>query len=216
MTTAGSIVGSLDSFAPDLFYPTASISVTSNMQEIVSGPPVGKFTATQLRRIEYGPDSIEKLWEIIEDMMAAQGGNSKTHPKALVMTGTSLSKTPVVPRIEKLLQDHDAYTTTFTGMKQHAPISNIEEALELLRSNQANLIVGIGGGSVIDAAKLVSYFHDERHGSFIPHVSGDPCPTGCTRPGQKAWTLGQAFLAVCTESECTPDSMYTARKACQV
>lgn len=143
------------------------------MDVLVDGPPVGKFTTTHLRRIEYGPDSIEKLWEVIEDMLAEQQGH-KASPKALIMTGNSLSKTPVVPRIQKLLQERDAYTTTFTGMKQHAPISNIEEALEILRDNKATFIVAIGGGSVIDAAKLVSYFHNERHGSFIPHVSVDP------------------------------------------
>lgn len=143
------------------------------MDVLVDGPPAGKFTTTHLRRIEYGPDSIEKLWEVTEDMLAEQQGD-KAPPKALIMTGNSLSKTPVVPRIQKLLQDRDAYTTTFTGMKQHAPISNIEEALEILRDNKATFIVAVGGGSVIDAAKLVSYFHNERHGSFIPHVSVDP------------------------------------------
>lgn len=140
------------------------------MQEVVSGPPVGKFTTTHLRRIQYGPDSIDGLWEVLQDVMQEHDGG-KQAPKAMVMTGNSLSKTPIVPRIESLLKEHDAYTTTFTGMKQHAPIANIEEALELLRSNGANCIVGVGGGSVVDAAKLVSHFHNERHGSFIPHVS---------------------------------------------
>lgn len=144
------------------------------MQEVVSGPPQGKFTTTHLRRIQYGPDSIQGLWEVLEDVMAEYAGGSTgaaQHPKVLIMTANSLSKTPVVPLVEKLLKDRQAYTTTFTGMKQHAPIANIEEALETLKSNDANCIVGIGGGSVIDAAKLVSYFHNERHGSFIPHVS---------------------------------------------
>lgn len=140
------------------------------MQELVHGPPEGHFMTTHLRRIEYGPDSIERLWAVLEDVMAER--KSQEAPRALVMTGSSLSKTPVVPRIEQLLKDHDAYTTTFTGMKQHAPISNIEQALDLLKEHKANVIVGIGGGSVIDAAKLVSYFHHERHGSYIPHVSG--------------------------------------------
>jgi alcohol dehydrogenase class IV len=142
------------------------------MQEVVSGPPVGKFTTTHLRRIEYGPDSIDGLWDILKDVMQeyASKGQEGASPKVLIMTGNSLSKTPVVPHVEKLLKDRHAYAATFTGMKQHAPIANIEEALKVYRDNDANCIVGIGGGSVIDAAKLVSYFHNEQHGSFIPHV----------------------------------------------
>ena len=143
------------------------------MQEVVSGPPVGKFTTTHLRRIEYGPDSIDGLWDILKDVMQeyASKGQEGASPKVLIMTGNSLSKTPVVPHVEKLLKDRHAYASTFTGMKQHAPIANIEEALKVYGDNKANCIVGIGGGSVIDAAKLVSYFHNEQHGSFIPHVS---------------------------------------------
>ena len=33
------------------------------------------------------------------------------------------------------------------------------------------VLLGVGGGSPIDACKTLSYFHNERYGTFIPHVS---------------------------------------------
>jgi alcohol dehydrogenase class IV len=143
------------------------------MQEYISGPPVGKFTTTHLRRIGYGPDSIAGLWDVIQDIKADSRACplADDAPKALIMTGNSLSKTPVISQIQSLLQEHNAYAGLFHGMKQHAPISGIEDALKACKDNGCNIIVAVGGGSVIDAAKLVSHFHNERYGSFVPHVS---------------------------------------------
>lgn len=42
----------------------------------------------------------------------------------------------------------------------------------LHHSAGVTILVGVGGGSPIDACKTLSYFHHERHGSFLPHVSG--------------------------------------------
>lgn len=137
----------------------------------VIAPPERRFTTTYLRGIRYGPDSVESLWDVIQDADIRPGASQNLKPKALVITGKSLSKTPVVPRIEQLLKDKGGYAATFAGIGQHAPLKDTEEALRIFKEHDANIVVGVGGGSVIDACKLLSFFHHERRGTFIPHVS---------------------------------------------
>lgn len=103
--------------------------------------PVGSLTTTHLRSVKYGPDSIQGILEIMEDILPKD-----SKPKALILTGKSLAKTPVIPDLEKLLKSKDAYAGTFTKMRQHSPIDDIEEALNLMRENSATLLIGVGGG----------------------------------------------------------------------
>jgi alcohol dehydrogenase class IV len=73
--------------------------------------------------------------------------------RAFVITGRTLSEeTDLVRRIEGMLGERHA--GTFSGMGQHTPGSAVEEAAE--EAGGADLLVGVGGGSVIDGTKAVA------------------------------------------------------------
>ncbi|WP_332303203.1 iron-containing alcohol dehydrogenase [Rhizobium sp. GR12] len=60
---------------------------------------------------------------------------------------------------------------TFVDFPPHVPDSAVMRALEACEASDAKSIVAVGGGSVLDAAKAVSHFHQVRHGTYLPIVA---------------------------------------------
>lgn len=96
----------------------------------------GSLTTTHLRSVRYGAGTLEELVRVMEDVLAQDdddGGDDRTAIRAMVVTGKSLAKTPIVPRIEEMLEQRDAFAATFTSIRQHTPIDDLEAALEVIR-----------------------------------------------------------------------------------
>jgi maleylacetate reductase len=60
---------------------------------------------------------------------------------------------------------------TVTQLPAHAPEAAITTALEACLRQGAQSIVAHGGGSVLDAAKAVSFLHEQRTGRYLPIVA---------------------------------------------
>jgi len=91
--------------------------------------------------------------------------------KALIVTGKSLiQKTQVIKSIEDVLGE--AHVGTFSGIGQHAPISGIRDGLETFKNSGADVIVSVGGGSPIDASKVIIYMlQQEMGGPFVKQIA---------------------------------------------
>ncbi|KAF9792661.1 alcohol dehydrogenase IV [Thelephora terrestris] len=126
----------------------------------------GFYAYTQtLKGVYYGPGSVkDSLISILE------GFGTK---KVLIVTGRSLrERTDVISRIEALLKEREIYGATFSEIGQHSPIADIRKAIQVLKDVNADTIVSVGGGSPIDASKLILHFlKEERGGSVLPHVA---------------------------------------------
>ena len=95
-------------------------------------------------RVHFGPGSLHELKE-----------EARSHDRAFVVTGRSLhEKTDLVRRVEALLGEKHA--GTFSGMGQHTPGSSVELAAGEAEASGADLLVSVGGGSVIDGTKAVA------------------------------------------------------------
>jgi len=70
----------------------------------------------------------------------------------------------VLPHLQELVD-------VITDMPAHAPDSAIEAALGRCIVSGARAIVAYGGGSVLDAAKAVSYFHRRVHDGNLPIIA---------------------------------------------
>jgi alcohol dehydrogenase class IV len=57
---------------------------------------------------------------------------------------------------------------SFTNLPPHVPDVAVLEGLETCIRLGAKSIVALGGGSVLDAAKAVSYLHHQKTGRFLP------------------------------------------------
>ncbi len=75
--------------------------------------------------------------------------------RVFIITGRTLyEKTDLIRRVEAMLGDKHA--GTYTGMSQHTPGSAVEKAAEQAGDGDADLLLSIGGGSVIDGTKAVA------------------------------------------------------------
>ena len=104
----------------------------------------GTHTFLPTNRVHFGPGSLRKLEE-----------EARFHDRAFIVTGRSLDeKTDLVRRVEGLLGTRHA--GTHVGMGEHTPGSAVEQAAGEAEAAGADLLVSVGGGSVIDGTKAVS------------------------------------------------------------
>ena len=111
----------------------------------------------------YGPSSVET------HLLSCLPHESS---KAFIITGKSLAtKTSLISQVETLLgQSHHA--GTFSEIKQHAPVAQLDEATDLVSKDpKIDTIISIGGGSPIDSAKAISYRFHGKHGKFLYHIA---------------------------------------------
>lgn len=101
-----------------------------------------------LDRVYYGTDSTKELPLLLGDLKVR---------KALIITNHSVTATNFY---RKFLSTIPIAYSEFTEITQHSPMEEIEHATETLRNHQCDIIISIGGGSVIDAAKVVRYYYD--------------------------------------------------------
>ena len=59
----------------------------------------------------------------------------------------------------------------FLDLPPHVPDFAVRLGLQACEASGARSIIALGGGSVLDAAKAVSHFHQVKHGSFLPVVA---------------------------------------------
>ncbi len=98
----------------------------------------------QTTRVHFGADALEKLEE-----------EARSYDRAFVITGRSLNeKTGLIRRVEALLGGK--YAGTFAGIGQHTPGGVVEKAATEAETAAADLLVSVGGGSVIDGTKAVA------------------------------------------------------------
>ena len=104
----------------------------------------GTHTFLPTQRVHFGRGSLEKV-----------GEEARSFGRAFVVTGRTLDeKTDLVRRVEALLGDRHA--GTFAGMGQHTPGGAVEKAAGAAEEAAADLLVSVGGGSVVDGTKAVA------------------------------------------------------------
>jgi alcohol dehydrogenase class IV len=121
----------------------------------------GCFVFSNIDRIIYGPGSIKQLPEQLKRFGVS---------RAIIVTGHSLyTKTDVIKNIENILGD--THINTFSEIKQHAPINEIKKAVQFVKENKADIIISVGGGSPIDASKVIIKLFADEQGYFVKHIA---------------------------------------------
>lgn len=108
---------------------------------------LGNFEYTNPTRLYFGPDSLERL----RDELAQYGSTVQ-----LVYGGGSIKKTGLYDQIMNLLAACGKTVVEDAGVMPNPTVEKLLEGRDLARSHNVDLIVAVGGGSVIDYAKAVS------------------------------------------------------------
>jgi len=82
---------------------------------------------------------------------------------AIIITDTGISDLGYVDIAQESLEQAGINVVIFDRVVADPPIEVVEEAIELARANRCNLVIGLGGGSPIDTAKIVALYSNDFH-----------------------------------------------------
>jgi len=126
--------------------------------------PAGSFNYANPRAIHWGAGSLAKLAPELRRLQVTRIAIITT--RSLVAEGTLLS------RVRESLDSVQAVATEVVG--QHAPMAEIEAAVDRTTGVGVDGIVSFGGGRAIDTGKVVAVRLADRHGLAyrgLPHVA---------------------------------------------
>ncbi|MBN2869389.1 MAG: iron-containing alcohol dehydrogenase [Campylobacterales bacterium] len=115
------------------------------------------FTYHNPTRIEFGPGTENRIGECL---------NKDAVERVLLVYGTgSIKKNGLYERVLQSLQNAHIEYVELSGVVSNPVLSKVYEGIELSRAFDAQAILAVGGGSVIDTAKAVA--------AGVPGAGGD-------------------------------------------
>lgn len=76
--------------------------------------------------------------------------------KALIVTDPSIIKIGICSKVEDMLKGEGIPYEIYSGVKPNPTVTNVEEGLKVLKENNCDFLISIGGGSSHDCAKGIS------------------------------------------------------------
>lgn len=107
------------------------------------------------RDLYYGENAIEELKCL------------KGHKKAIIITGgSSMKKNGFLAKCEKVLKDTDLEVSIFDGVEPDPSIETVQKGAKAMLDFNPDVIVALGGGSALDAAKAMWVFYEYPNTKF--------------------------------------------------
>jgi len=128
--------------------------------------------------------------------------------RALLVTGKGSMKTlGVLDRVQESLRMAGKELTLFEGVEENPSVETVEEGARAAREAECSFVLGLGGGSALDAAKAIA-IAASHPGSIWEYVEGHPETRPITRD-----TLPLLLIPSTsgTGSETSPYSVITNR-----
>ncbi len=97
--------------------------------------------------------------------------------RPLIVTDSWIASSGVLERVEHLLSKAGFAVRSFTGVVPDPTVTSVEAATAFLRESQHDCVIGLGGGSSIDTAKVVAVkaVHDLPVQALkVPHMQDAP------------------------------------------
>lgn len=150
------------------------------------------FTFNTTKSVICEPGAIKRLGEIVKEQMGK---------KVLLVTDPGLIKAGLLDRATRSLNEAGVEYTLFDGVVADPPVSVVEAALADAREAEVDGVIGFGGGSSMDVAKLIALLIGG--GEKLDDVYGVGQAKGTRLP------LIQIPTTAGTGSEVTPISIIT-------
>lgn len=121
----------------------------------------GTYVFLPIDKVIYGPGTVTQLPAEVDRI----GGS-----RVVVVTTTSIAeKSALVSEVQDLLDGR--CVSSFSAMRQHTPSGTVTSLCEELKRSEADMVVSLGGGSVIDGVKAAVLAVARDTGEFLPHVA---------------------------------------------
>ncbi len=121
-------------------------------------------------RIIFGVGSIDKL-EKLCDLLGK---------KALIVTGKHSAKaTGLLDKVLRMLNNSGIESVVFDKVISNPLSTTVDEGVELARTEKCDFVIGIGGGSPIDSAKMIAMVSKSGGKCWdYTNIGGDKSPRG--------------------------------------
>jgi alcohol dehydrogenase class IV len=169
------------------------------------------FYFSGIRPVIFGVDRVDQL---PGDIKALNGQSSEV----LIISDAGLAKAGVVQRLTSILEKSGLNVTVFSELAGEPHGAVIDQAAAILRGMIQPCVLGVGGGSALDVAKMAALVTEaetpaERYTLrqnplpeprlkriLIPTTAGTGSEVTCTATfydgsGRKVWAWGQALFA---------------------
>lgn len=126
----------------------------------------------------------------------------------LVIGGGTVEKLGFVQPLAEKLKKRGMKVTMFRGIESNPESSTISQAAQVLKRVGADLVLPVGGGSVMDAAKAIAALAFSGEDSIWPFVQGNPRSSELTG----ALPVAAVPTTAATASEVTPYAVISNRE----
>ena len=108
---------------------------------------MNNFTFQVTTDIRFGKDRLNELPEVL---------NTFGKNVLLVYGGGSIKKSGLYDQVMAQLQNNDNQVTELAGVEPNPRIETVAKGAELCRTEKIDVILAVGGGSVIDCSKVIA------------------------------------------------------------
>ena len=123
----------------------------------------------------YLPGSLRVGAGALAELPAALGQLGLRHP--LIVTDTFMARSGPLDRVRAILHAAGIEPRVFDGVVPDPTVASVLAAVETLRGGTHDCVIGLGGGSPIDTAKMVAVLarHDVHPSALrVPHIQDAP------------------------------------------
>lgn len=108
--------------------------------------------------------------------------NLKGSKAAIVISGGSVKRNGGLEKVEGFLGEAGMETILIEGVEADPSVATVMKGVEVLNEFQPDWIVGVGGGSPIDAAKAMWIFYENPGFTFEEAARPSTCRNCAKRP----------------------------------
>lgn len=153
---------------------------------------MNSFSYYNPTKIEFGKESVEELANLI----------GEDHKKILLhYGGGSIKRSGLYDQVIKILGDKNIEVFELDKVEPNPKLSLVRQGIDLCKKEDISFILAVGGGSVIDSAKVIAtgvQCEDDVWGCFIGQTSIE-----------SALPLGVILTIPATGSETSPSAIIT-------
>jgi len=119
-------------------------------------------------KVSFGVDRVRRLAEDVKEW-------SGDH-RAVLITDPGLVRLGIADRIASLLTDGGVETVLFSNVESDPSSASVDAAAAVIREARARCVVGLGGGSAMDVAKLAALVAGAEHPAEHYALMANPFP----------------------------------------
>lgn len=165
------------------------------------------FLFQTTKNILYELGASRRVGELMAASLPSRGGRSPSSHSILFVTDAGIIDRGIGNACIEGLQQAGFNVEVYSGVSADPPESRILEAVEVARAKNVSGVVGFGGGSSMDVAKVVAFLAQPDCGQCVSDIYGVGMCRGSRLP------LVQVPTTAGTGSEVTPISIVTTGKS---